>query len=59
MFTQLLGKTIAKYYNVNSVSEFIKLPTIIETINTLTINFIIGSYGSQNMKFIEMANLNQ
>jgi hypothetical protein len=33
--------------------EIVRLPSISGTINTLTVNFIIGMYGSQGVKYID------
>lgn len=52
LFSDLMGKTIAQFYD--TTSNNITLPSINDSsITTLKLNFIIGKYGSQKVKYID------
>jgi hypothetical protein len=47
-----MGKTVSKF--LSSTNGTVTIPTVSDsTMTTLTINFIIGKYGSQNLKYID------
>lgn len=52
LFSEIMGKSVPQYFNIPS--PFLVLPSITDpAMKTLKINFIIGKYGSQNVKYIE------
>jgi hypothetical protein len=52
LFSDIMGKNIPKYLDVTG--NDIQIPSVTDSaMTTLRINFIIGKYGSQNVKFIE------
>ncbi len=47
-----MGKAIPQFYNI--ASQNISIPTVNDSaLTTLRVNFIIGKYGSQKVKYID------
>jgi hypothetical protein len=52
LFSMLMGKKVSKF--LSSSNGSVTIPTISDsTMTSLTINFVIGKYGSQNVKYID------
>lgn len=52
LFSSIMGKTLPQFLDVQS--NDLALPTVTDTsMTTLKINFILGTYGSQKIKFID------
>ncbi len=52
LFSDIMGKAVPQFYNI--VSKDLSIPTISDlTLTTLRLNFIIGKYGSQKVKYID------
>ena len=52
LYSEIMGKSIAQYLDLSS--NDLKFPSVTDSsMTTLKINFIVGKYGSQKIKFIE------
>jgi anionic cell wall polymer biosynthesis LytR-Cps2A-Psr (LCP) family protein len=52
LFSMLMGKKVSKF--LSSTNGSVTIPTISDsTMTSLTLNFVIGKYGSQNVKYID------
>ena len=55
LFTSFSGKTINQFKG--DISKNITLPTIGSTATSVTLKFIVGSYGTQRSKYVERVTL--
>lgn len=54
IFTSFMGKTVPRYSGDTNSSNTLTTPSVSDqTMTTLQLNFIIGTYGSQNFRYIE------
>lgn len=54
LFSEIMGKTVPQYLDVTQ--NTLSLPQVSDSAMTsLKINFILGTYGSQGIKYIDRA----